>query len=350
MKKIAASLLLVLSTSLITAQKPYLQKADGQTCLPEGITFSTQAQIDSFQINYPGCTEIEGDVTIWGEDLSNLEGLIDITSIGVHLYFGMIMNNIYPNPLLTTLSGLDNLTSIGGYLHIYGNSGLMNMAGLENLTSIGGGCYIWANDGLADFTGMENLNCIGGSMEILQNDALSSFDGLEELTTLSGEMRIYGNPVLTDLTGLGNIQASTIDSIRIINNPSLSNCNIDCICDYLSAPNGCIEVYNNDPGCNTIFEVADGSTRTAQFERKPLVGLFLVAHASTDTNTEIKPFFNFFHGKSFVQFDDFFFWGHMRHPPSLNLDKMGILTGCSHRKWFVASTMISEVKSTNLWK
>jgi hypothetical protein len=32
-----------------------------QGCLPEGITFTTQAQIDSFQIDYPGCTEIEGD-------------------------------------------------------------------------------------------------------------------------------------------------------------------------------------------------------------------------------------------------------------------------------------------------
>ena len=33
-------------------------------CLPEGITFTTQEQIDNFQTNYPGCTEIEGDVYI----------------------------------------------------------------------------------------------------------------------------------------------------------------------------------------------------------------------------------------------------------------------------------------------
>ena len=30
-----------------------------QSCLPEGIIFETQAQIDSFQIDYPGCTEID---------------------------------------------------------------------------------------------------------------------------------------------------------------------------------------------------------------------------------------------------------------------------------------------------
>ena len=33
-----------------------------QPCLPEGITFTTQSQMDSFPILYPNCTEIEGDV------------------------------------------------------------------------------------------------------------------------------------------------------------------------------------------------------------------------------------------------------------------------------------------------
>lgn len=46
-----------------------------QLCLPEGVIFSTQAQIDSFQTNYPGCTEIEGGVLIEGNDITNLEGL-----------------------------------------------------------------------------------------------------------------------------------------------------------------------------------------------------------------------------------------------------------------------------------
>ena len=46
-----------------------------QSCLPEGITFSTQEQIDNFQTVYPGCTEIEGDVKIEGENISNLYGL-----------------------------------------------------------------------------------------------------------------------------------------------------------------------------------------------------------------------------------------------------------------------------------
>ena len=51
-------------------------------CLPQGITFTTQEQIDNFQVNYPGCTEIEGDVIISGEDITNLEGLNVVTDVG----------------------------------------------------------------------------------------------------------------------------------------------------------------------------------------------------------------------------------------------------------------------------
>ena len=51
-----------------------------QGCLPEGITFTTQEEIDNFQVNYPGCTQIGGDVTIGSDwwspsNIVSLEGL-----------------------------------------------------------------------------------------------------------------------------------------------------------------------------------------------------------------------------------------------------------------------------------
>ena len=85
--------------------------ASAQSCLPEGITFTTQAQIDSFQTNYPGCTEIQGDVTIGGNiggsNITNLNGLSVLTSIGGNLRIGYGYNG---NPFLTSLTGLNNLT------------------------------------------------------------------------------------------------------------------------------------------------------------------------------------------------------------------------------------------------
>ncbi len=53
-----------------------------QPCLPSGITFTTQEQIDNFQSIYPNCTEIEGDMIIEGNDITNLEGLSVLTAIG----------------------------------------------------------------------------------------------------------------------------------------------------------------------------------------------------------------------------------------------------------------------------
>lgn len=50
-------------------------------CLPEGITFSTQEEIDNYQSNYPGCVEIEGDVIIEGEDITNLDGLYGLNFV-----------------------------------------------------------------------------------------------------------------------------------------------------------------------------------------------------------------------------------------------------------------------------
>ena len=83
-----------------------------QPCLPEGITFYTQAQIDSFQINYPNCTEIEGDVSIYGDEITNLSGLSVLTSILGDLKIG----KPFGGTSLTNLSGLDNVTSIDGNL------------------------------------------------------------------------------------------------------------------------------------------------------------------------------------------------------------------------------------------
>jgi len=60
--------------------------AFSQSCLPLGITFHTQGEIDSFQVNYPGCTVIEGDVFIGdyggGSNINNLVGLNVLKSVG----------------------------------------------------------------------------------------------------------------------------------------------------------------------------------------------------------------------------------------------------------------------------
>jgi len=203
-----------------------------QPCLPDSTVFTNQADIDNFQINHPNCTEIEGDVTISGNDITNLNGLSVLTSIGGDLYFG-------GNNSLTSLTGLENVTSIGGDLLIIGGFGLISLTGLDNVTTIGGTLTLTNNYVLTSLTGLENLASIGGDLIIGR-------------TREPG----FGNPVLKSLAGLANL-TSIGGNLRIDHNDSLSTCEVQGICNYLVSPNGIVDIHSNAPGCNNPPEIAE---------------------------------------------------------------------------------------------
>ena len=260
MKKSILLIVIILSQTSIYAQG----------CLPEGITFTTQEQIDNFQANYPECTEIEGSVFIYGYDISNVNGLSCLTAIegaleildtyGLNSLTGLEYLthiggdfNLIANESLINLTGMDGLTSVGGDVFINGNQ-LNSLTGLEGLTSIGGDLKIIANP-IFTFTGLEGLNTIGGNLSILYN-YIGALTGLEGITSIGGQIEIAGNNNLTSLTGLDNVQSGSIINLRIIENPVLTECNIQSLCNYLSAPNGKVEIYNNGIGCRNAGEIA----------------------------------------------------------------------------------------------
>jgi len=221
-----------------------------EPCLPEGITFSSQAQIDSFQSDYPNCTEIEGDVEINGNDIINLNGLNVITSIGGNL-------QIQGNIALISLTGLDNVNSIGDYLSIYNNDALISLTGLDNVNSIGGELYVYNNDALISLTGLGNVASIGGNLIFFWNLALTSLTGLDNLTSISGDLSICNNDALTSLTGLDNLDAGSISNLTITGNSSLTTCDVESLCNYLANPSGTVNIYSNATGCNNPPEVAN---------------------------------------------------------------------------------------------
>jgi hypothetical protein len=191
------------------------------TCLPQGITFSSQYQVDHFQTNHPGCTEILGYVKISGGNISSLNGLSVLTSIGGYL-------SISYNTSLTNLSGLEGLTSIWGTLSIEYNYVLTSISGLESLTSVGGsGLWIHSNPVLTSLTGLENLTSVdggtqGGYVSIDENPLLTDLSGLEGLTSIGRELRIWNNFALTSLTGLEGLN-SIEEELNIQFNSSLNN-------------------------------------------------------------------------------------------------------------------------------
>nr|NQU89681.1 T9SS type A sorting domain-containing protein [Bacteroidota bacterium] len=294
------------------------------SCLPEGITFTTQQEINNFQINHPGCTEIEGDVIIEGNTIWNLNGLSILTAV----YGNLSIGDYLGNPSLTDISGLSNLITVGGTLKIWRNSNLANLFAMQNVTFVGGDLIIYVNDGLFDLSGLDNLNAVGGTISIMFNaglqnivalsnvasmgggdllirynnsltdleglenltevtgyvdfsgngsmtslqglnnlttigsylevshTALTSLAGLSNLTTIGGGLIIEYNDLLYNLVGLDDIVAGSITDLKIVGNDNLTFCEIQSLCEYLSDPNGMVEIYGNAPGCNSPSDVA----------------------------------------------------------------------------------------------
>ena len=81
-------------------------------CSSGSIGLFTQEDVDNFQISYGGegvGDTIAGSLSVQGDDISNIDGLADITSVGRNL-------NINNNPALTNIDGLSNITrSAGSY-------------------------------------------------------------------------------------------------------------------------------------------------------------------------------------------------------------------------------------------
>ena len=241
MKKLfTITVLTAFACLLVLAQDP---------CLPDGISFSTQEQIDNFQTDYPGCTEIEGDVDIYGPDIINFSGLNAITSIGGKLMF-------FSNSSLTSMSGLENLSYIGGSLEIDDNNAITSLSGLEGLTTVSGTLQIRYNDVLSSLSGLVNLTTVGQHFWIVKN-AMTDLTGLENLVSIGGALGVEQNSVLTSLAGIENINPGSISSLRIYHNPLLSTCHVKSVCDYLAEPNAEFQIYGNTYPCHNHLEIVE---------------------------------------------------------------------------------------------
>jgi hypothetical protein len=233
-----------------------------QSCLPDGIWFQTQTQIDSFQINYPNCTEIEGSVTIGGYDITNLDSLFTITGIGGSLKIGNYFMRpddgweLIANPNLVNIQGLQNLISIGGLLQIVGNNALTELTGLDNLKTIDGSLVI----GAIIYSGWGGVTFFGNAIEDLT--------ALSNIESLGGGISITVNNIST-LEGLNHIDPNTITYLNIQLNGNLTHCEIQSICDFLTAPNGTVSIHDNAAGCDSQQEV-EAACESASIDEKGL--------------------------------------------------------------------------------
>lgn len=297
MKKI--TLILIFAFSIVTISY-------SQDCLPGYYNINSQQQIDDFATDYPGCVNILGNLMIdnsYNTDITNLDGLSQLETIGGNLNIrknsgltsitglsniisvgaDLLIHNLN---ILTTFDGLDNINTIGGRLYINNNSSLTNINALGNLTSIGDYVFFGSNPdlvslegfegiqsiperieiyncgSLTNLTGLENLTSIANYLYLRNNNALINLLGLENLTSIGGRIVVRDNAVLTSLSGIQNIDPSTIEAnntydedLEIFNNPMLSECEVQSICDVVNDPNKTTDIHDNMTGCDTESEV-----------------------------------------------------------------------------------------------
>lgn len=149
--------------------------------------------------------------------LTSLLGLDTITSVGD--YLNLNSNGIFEielNPNLTIGGGIyitqnyflqssnffQNVTSINGTLFLW--DGQFNSLGFTNLNSISGSLIIDSTS-MTSLSEFSNLNSIGSSLSIYGNNNLNSLVGLEGITNINSLFQLVGNNALVSLEGLNNL-------------------------------------------------------------------------------------------------------------------------------------------------
>ncbi len=110
------------------------------------------------------------------------------------------MRNLYieSNANLTSLAGLNNITTIAGGLWIHHFNTLTSLDGLANLVSVGGTIHIYSNNNLAALD-LDNLDSVGDDFWILGNPDLP-----RNLVTTLRDQVLAGGGIGGEITICGN--------------------------------------------------------------------------------------------------------------------------------------------------
>lgn len=258
-------------------------------CPTNDFYLHTQSEIDAFALNYPNCTRLIKSLNIRGNDIVNLHGLSQIEDVGGGLIIDLtnienlqgledIQNlssslSISSNYVLESFDGLQNLETIVGQfaiafnsqiidftgfnslnsvgnssnwgMHIASNNNLVSLVGLENLTEIHGSLRIDWNDALESLNGLQNLDSVYGWIGILDNDVLETLEGIDSLGYFEDYLSITENASLNSISSLTNLDASDIIGVIIEDNPSLSFCAVNLVCDAIFSPTTVVTINNN---------------------------------------------------------------------------------------------------------
>jgi hypothetical protein len=176
-----------------------------------------------------GCTSVTGSVSVMDSSLTTLAGLESLTSVGGDF---IILNN----RALTEVEGLHALTSVGGDLRVQENPVLTSVAGLRALTSIPSSLMVYRNDALQTLS-LAALTSVGGGGR----------NNPHHLGPMALQVYVSTNNALTSLS-LPALTFVGPDGLQIYDNAVLPPCQADavaaqigttCQCDRNTGTAGC---------------------------------------------------------------------------------------------------------------
>lgn len=277
----------------------FLQNASAQSCLPGGITFTDQSQINAFPSMNPGCKQILGPVNVQGANITGLDSLYNIERIDGDLLItandnltglqglnnlttvGLAMR-VQNNPLLNSLDGLNNLSAVRGDFFYIGNNALVsNIQALSQLDSVYGIFQVWGQDLLTSLSGLGQLSHVGATLAVFQNPELITFgNGLQLIEHIGNDLRIEDNPKLNNISSLDH-PVDVNGALAIIGNTVLSDCAVESVCDYIATPVTFVAISGNGSGC--VSEMVVQSMCISSTEEQAFrAGINLFPNPATD--------------------------------------------------------------------
>lgn len=163
------------------------------------------------------CFEVDGDVSLIGTSLSNLNVLAGLVAVHGSLNIGTALGG---NALLTDVDGLANLTRVDGALLVRAAPLLRTVDGLSNLARVGDALTVTENASLVDLKGLQGLGEVGTHVSITHNGRVATLLGLEGLQRVAGNVTVVNNPRLASMDGLHGVERIAGD-LTVAFNPRL---------------------------------------------------------------------------------------------------------------------------------
>uniref|UniRef100_A0A7S2WSX0 Receptor L-domain domain-containing protein n=1 Tax=Mucochytrium quahogii TaxID=96639 RepID=A0A7S2WSX0_9STRA len=154
---------------------------------------------------------------------------------------------IEDNPVLSSLYGFGQTTSIGGSLEILRNPKLLSLQnGFVSLKSIG--AHMFVQGEFVDYSGLGQLETVEGKLVIHSLPYLDNLLGLDSLGLVGGDLVIYQNPSLKSVGELVSLKKVT-GRLQILENKLLED--VDGMLDSLEVVLGYLQIhfYNGTIDC-----------------------------------------------------------------------------------------------------